>query len=119
MIGCMVAALSKFALGLAFIPAFGINAAAVTSIIAQLMIWIISIFHMPKGTRISNKFKSIASSMAGGVGIVLMSILFSCIDNLYIKTFVTVMTSVIAYFAMMVLTQNDALDDIFNRGNRN
>lgn len=105
---CACSAVFNLITNLIFIPKFGMNAAAVTTTLSQLLGLLISVPFVDKEIRIYELKSLIVSPALGGVmEIVLLIVVKELISNLFIRTIVGVLGSAILYIGVLILLKND------------
>lgn len=105
----ILSAIVNVGLNFLLIPILGINAAAITTVIAEAIMCVISIIYSRKIVTLKNVGKCVITTVISCVLIVLMCLIHSEIENLIIRITVKVISSVILYFVSMRLMKNEII----------
>ncbi|WP_028042300.1 flippase [Candidatus Stoquefichus massiliensis] len=90
-----------------FIPIFGLNAAATTTVFSQLIMVIILYLNIDKNIKIQNIHKLLLSPVIGSVYISLICIVIHLlISNLLKKVIISILLSMSGYLVILVLLKN-------------
>lgn len=108
MVATVTAALVNIVLNLLVIPRFQQSGAAATTVLAELVVFLICHIKSRKIFRIKNFIRCLLTVLIGcavmfGVGISLTLL----INNIFARIIVTVITCIIVYFAILLLTKNE------------
>lgn len=108
LIACVISAMANIILNILFIPKYGITAAAATTAVSELISLCIAI------SRVDKKIKLIACSkdlIGPALGAVLIILIGKCVaivtENLWTKTVLTILLSILGYFIVLILTRNE------------
>lgn len=112
MIICCICAVINVITNYLLIPFGGPVAAAATTTLCSLIILILSLVKVDKNIKIQSIGKLVIAPVVGCVIVVLVCLLFSHISNLYIRTIVSVATSMIAYLLVQLLLKNSLVCDM-------
>lgn len=112
MIICCICAVINVITNYLLIPFGGPIAAAATTTLCSLIILILSLVKVDKNIKIQSIGKLVIAPVVGCVIVVLVCLLFSHISNLYIRTIVSVATSMIAYLLVQLLLKNSLVCDM-------
>ncbi len=112
MIICCICAVINVITNYFLIPFWGPVAAAVTTTLCSLIILILSLFKVDKNIKIEAIGKLAIAPVVGCVMIALVCWLCSHISNLYIRTIVSVLTSMIVYLVVQLLLKNSLVYDV-------
>lgn len=108
LISCIVSAAINFILNIILIPIFGMDAAAITTAISQIVAFLISSFFIDKNISLIFIRKIIAGPVVGGFVIFAIGICMkSAISNVYMCVAVTILCSVLAYIATLLIFKNE------------
>lgn len=103
----LISAIVNIGLNFLFIPLLGINGAAITTVIAEIIVFIISLKCSSKYIKLQNIMPNSVSIIFGCLGIVIVCILGkSCLPNMYLRLAVSIFGAVCVYFVIMLLTKN-------------
>ena len=103
----IISAITNVALNLIFIPLFGINGAAITTIIAEAIVCILSAYHARHFLKPNKTWLNFLSIILGCLVIVLIGMICNHFIKVLIYRFsVTVIMSVFSYFAILLLCRN-------------
>jgi O-antigen/teichoic acid export membrane protein len=105
----ILSAIVNVGLNFLLIPILGINAAAITTVIAEAIMCVISIIYSRKIITLKNVGKCVITTVISCVLIVLLCLIHSEIENLIIRITVKVISSVILYFVSMRLMKNEII----------
>lgn len=110
-----VSAIANVCLNFIFIPLLGISGAALTTVIAEAIVCALSFVYSKEDIhlrRVGNNFTSVC---IGCILIALIGILLKkMISVYYLRLFITVGLSVIAYLSTLIMFKNPVIFDIFN-----
>ena len=108
MVACICGAITNLGINFLLIPRFGINGASVATVISNVVITIIVAINIDKEINFNGIEKVLCAPLVGGVGIVIIGMLGKMfINNLWIKTIVVILGSVIFYGASLVVLKNE------------
>ena len=118
-IATLLSAIVNFSLNLVFIPWLGINGAAITTIIAEILVCMIAVICSKNYIKLGKCSKNFISVT---IGCVLFFLVGMCIKNsitiYYIRLPVTVAVSCIIYLIVLILTKNEFLYSALNKMKR-
>lgn len=107
LIASVVAAIVNIVLNLIFIPFWGLNAAAMTTAVAEGISLIILLFHYDKKMKITGIYEMLKGPALGVAFIVLSSIIVKkCLDDSIQICILTIIISAIEYFGILILTKD-------------
>lgn len=96
-----------------FIPKFGINAAAITTMASQLYIAILCIPYLKKEYQDLNNFTAIARPVfASAAMAVIVIILKSIIEKIIVRVFVSVLCGATVYFILLIVSRDEFISHI-------
>lgn len=105
---CALAAVFNLFTNLIFIPKFGIVAAAMTTACSQFIGLIVCLPYVDRRIKIENVKGILMPPLAGSLAIVVViSIIIKVIDNIWIKTGISIGLSMTIYFVIQVVLKND------------
>lgn len=110
----VISAITNICLNFILIPLWGINAAAITTIVAELITFVIAFFYSRKMVKLVNVGKNLISSLFGCVCIFIICIVCRKISRLLIRIMISVFGSIVVYMAVLVVTRNHALGQLKN-----
>ncbi len=105
----VISAIINIGLNFILIPLWGINAAAITTIIAEFITFVISIYSSRHTVRLIYVRKNLITTIVGSVGIFLICLLAKEIDLLWIRVGVSIVGSVAGYIIVLVTMRNTVL----------
>lgn len=104
----IISAIVNFVLNLFLIPRWGLNAAALTTVFAELIALLVIGSHVEKEVQIERKYEIIKAPIAGSVCIVLVALLVKRLtSNNYLITILTVLLGATAYALVLFLMRNE------------
>lgn len=109
----MVSAVVNLILNFMLIPFFAQNAAALTTLLAEGIAFVIQMFYARKYMNLSGVFKTIKHVSIGSLIIVICCILTSIFKNLILRIVFSVSLSAVAYFLTLILFKEDGILFIF------
>lgn len=112
---CAVSAIINIVLNLVLIPNYGLNAAAFTTVLAEIIGICITFSHIDKKIRIEGIKNILFAPCVGGCGIILIKVLLGVIQNLWIRTMATILGSVIWYVLILIVFKNEFAMNIQKR----
>lgn len=104
-----ISAFLNICLNFVLIPLWGINAAAVTTIVAELVTFIIAFFFSKGTVKLVAYGRNLISTLIGCIGIFLICFVCKSIDSLVIRVVTSIFGSIIAYAGILILTKNPVL----------
>ena len=115
-----VSAIVNIVINLALIPYFSENAAAASTVLAELSMLIINYYYakdLVKDIFISSDLvRNIIDALIGSIGIVLVCIICNILyRGMLLKTILSVSLSVVTYGSILLLLKNQIVMSIFNR----
>ncbi len=115
MIVCCITAVVNVVTNYVFIPRFGAKAAAGTTSFCAFLILVLLLPFWDKKIRIERKLKVFLTPVTGCIGIVLTCLLFQNIPDLWLRTALSIMTSAIVYFTILLIGKNELLIELLIR----
>ena len=116
----VISAIANIAMNFLLIPLWGINAAALTTIIAELITFAITFSYSRNSVSLVGVGKTLTSTILGCIGIFVTCLACRALDSLIIRILISVLGSVVVYLAVLLITRNPVLGQIrkmiFNRG---
>lgn len=110
---CSISAVLNIVTNIIFIPRFGINAAAITTMASQLCIAILCIPYLKKEYQDINNFTIILRpAFASGVMAVIVFILKSIINKFILRVFVSALCGVAVYFILLLVLRDEFTSNI-------
>lgn len=111
----LISAVCNVLLNFVFIPILGIDGAAITTIIAEAMVCLISYFYVKNEVSLSGIRHDLISCFISSIGIIICCYFLNIyIVNEYIDLFVSIIVSIIVYAILLVITKNNAFYEIVN-----
>ena len=108
LIACVISAMANIILNLLFIPKYGITAAAATTAVSELISLCIAISRVDKKIKLIACRKDLAGPAIGVVLIILIGKGVAIVtENLWTKTVLTILLSILGYFIVLILTRNE------------
>lgn len=111
-IATAVSALLNVILNLVLIPIWGINAAALTTVLAEMTTFIIAYYYSRKTVRLGNIKKNLISVMTGCISIIAICGSLSMVDNMIIRVVGSICGSILSYFIILQLLHNPVLNQM-------
>ena len=109
----VVSALINVSLNFYMIPRWGQIGAAVTTILAEAIVYLASKFIVRKTVKIEGNLKTISKTLIGCCGIILVCyICGKFIDRVLVRMIVSIILSIIAYFTIEIIVNNSAIKAI-------
>ncbi len=110
----IISALVNVGLNYILIPMWGMNAAALTTVIAEVITFIIAYINSKPFVSLRGIKKNMISIALSCIGIVVFcGVCKYCINNIYINLFSAIIGSVIIYAVLLILTGNSTARDFF------
>ncbi len=107
MIVCCITAVVNVIGNYIFIPTYGAKAAAGTTAFCSFTILVLLLFKVDKNVKVTQIPRLVISPVIGCVLIVVLCMLCRGIQNIYIRTGVSIVLSVAGYFAVQVIMKNE------------
>lgn len=109
----VISAVINIFLNFIFIPWLGINGAAITTIIAEIIVCIMSIVYSKKDVRLEDVRWNLISVSIGCVIIAVIGVLTRyLVDIFYLRLVITIIASIIMYFVALVILRNPIILEI-------
>ena len=106
-IATLTSAVANVMLNLILVPFFGLNATAATTVIAEAMVMLICRHYSLSSLQHKEKVDLITIGL-GCIGIIVACYLCNrCITGLILRIIISIVVSVIAYFAILILLGNE------------
>ena len=105
----VISAIVNITLNFVLIPLWGINAAAITTIIAELITFVIAFFYSRDTVSLVGVGKTLLSTVIGCVCIFVVCLLCRFFESPLIRIVTSVLGSVIIYLAVLLITRNPVL----------
>ena len=109
----IISAVTNVLLNFIFIPLIGINGAAITTIISELITFALSCKEGVKHVRIKGVFRELLTIIAGCVLIVAVCLLSRRLNIFWMRLAVSVAGSIIAYFGFLLVVRNRTVRNIW------
>ena len=111
----IAAAITNIITNFVAIPFFAQNGAAVTTVLAECVVFIIGWKYAKKYVKIENLSKVIATSIAGCIVIIaLNSIICNCIESYVVRLIVKVPFCMVGYGISLFIMKNEIVVEYFN-----
>lgn len=105
----VISAVVNIGLNFVMIPLWGINAAAVTTIIAEFITFVIAFFYSRNAVSLVGVGKTLFSTIIGCICIFIICLVCRTLDSLLIRIIASVMGSVAMYIGVLLITRNPVL----------
>lgn len=116
MISSIISALVNLILNIIFIPYYGLNAAAVTTIVAQMIGFFVKFPFVEKEIVIQNKKTLLFGPCCGSFFIIVITqIIRTLYDGVFFRTILIVLCSVIVYCIMLYIGKNELFLSILKK----
>lgn len=104
----VISAILNFVLNCYMIPIWGLNAAAVTTAISQLVGILVMIPFFDRNIRIPNLIHILRAPVVGSICVcVIGGVVQNVIDNSFLELIITILVSVICYVLILILLKNE------------
>lgn len=104
----MISAAANVVLNLIFIPVWGLNAAAATTVFSEFISIFILRPHIDPEIHVRGVRKMLAAPIVGGISIILISgIVKYMVQSAYLVSLITIALSVMAYLLILILMKNE------------
>ncbi len=114
MIATMISAVINIVFNIIVIPFWGMNGAAVTTVIAEVLIYVICGRKSSKYYK-RTKISGLISIISGCFAIIIVCVLSRIlVDNILIRSMISIFISAVIYFLILVLGKNSAVLNITN-----
>ena len=114
MIVCIINAIINIILNYIYIPYFASAAAAGTTVICSILVFILLVIHIDKRINIDNVKLLFLQPIIGSVSIIIICYACKQINSLYIRIFISIVLSVITYFVIQLMFKNDLCLALYN-----
>jgi O-antigen/teichoic acid export membrane protein len=108
LISTAISAVMNIGLNFIMIPLLGINGAAITTIIAEMIVCVSSVLYSRKFIHLNSLTRDVISTIVGCIAIIAIGIVCACIlkDNYLLRLFVTIVLSVLGYSIILLVFKN-------------
>lgn len=114
MIACCITAIANVLLNAIFIPAYGLNAAAVTTVISYFILMLLLIGKVDKRIRIGGLKRIFLSPVMGCLAIILFCRLcIYCFSSIWLRILTGITGSVLLYGLILFLMKNEIIQELF------
>lgn len=114
LIGSVVSAVANILLNLILIPHFGYNAAAITTLLSEMIIFGILAYYGNRCVRLTFESRKSISVLLGCIIIAIICILSGNLTNLIIRLITSVIGSLVGYVLVLTLTGHPLVMSFFN-----
>ncbi len=111
MVACCIAAAVNVIANYIFIPMYGAIAAAGTTSLCAVVIFLLLSFSIDKKIKITNIFRLFFTPVLGGIAIVISCVLLRNIDTLWLRFILSAVLGATAYFLVNYYGKNELLLD--------
>ena len=111
----LVSAIVNIIFNIVMIPVLGINAAAITTVLAEANVFGIALFCSRNAIKIYGLKKDLISVLLGCIGIIVTCILARSINRFVIRLVVEISISCIVYFFILLLCHNSVITEYYER----
>ena len=108
----LFSAILNVLLNIILIPIGGVNAAAFTTILAEIAVFLISLYYSKSSVKLVGISKNISISVAGSIVIIFECIFLKGIENLVVRISITILLSVISYCIIHLLFHSPIISEI-------
>lgn len=108
----LISAIINIFLNFILIPLWGINATALTTIIAEILTFVISYIESKKYIQLIDINKNLFSVMLGCVSISIVCFFARSINNYIIRISISIIISIVVYLLILIITKNNILNEI-------
>lgn len=113
--GAIIGAVVNLLLNFIFIPLWKENGAALTTLIAEVTVFLIYVCVTRQYYKHLNGIQTMLQCLVGSVGIVFVLFVFRDLEiNIVIRMFIKVCVSVVTYFVLQIITKNQIVIDLIN-----
>ncbi len=113
-IATAISAVVNVVLNLILIPLWGIEAAAVTTVLAEFITFCVSFAEARKHVSVVNAWRESISVVLGCIIIVVVCLLCRKIEPYYLRLIVAIAGSCAGYFVVLLLAKNSSLKELVN-----
>ncbi|MHB8129188.1 MAG: flippase [Mobilitalea sp.] len=111
-----ISAIVNFALNFIFIPWLGIDGAAITTIIAEMIVCFMSVYYSKNDIHLEDIKKNLFTVIIGCIVIILVGLLsYNFIDTYYIRLFVAIVVSSALYLSVLLISGNPVAKSLLDR----
>lgn len=116
-ISTLVSSVLNLGLNFIFIPLWGIVGAAITTVLSEMVVMILSMYFSRKFYDFSGHLKNIINALIGCIGIIAVCVLIGnhFEFNIWIDTLLKILLSVITYFIILVICKNQIFIEQINK----
>ncbi len=106
---CITAIINVIANGI-FIPYFGVNGAAITTVLSEFLILVLLLPKVDKKIHIENKINLIKAPLVGCFGIIVFcEMIFKLVNSLILRTSICVLGSIVVYGVTVILMKDETI----------
>ncbi|MBP3769954.1 MAG: flippase [Lachnospira sp.] len=115
-ISTVVGAITNVALNFILLPKYGIEGAAVTTIIAELVVFVFGFVYIRKIINTKNILKSIIQYIIASVAVILVCYFWKLfINNIIFRVVFDVICSCLFYFVILIILKNESFMEMISR----
>lgn len=115
MIVCCIAAVVNIFSNYFLIPTMGANGAAFTTGICNAMILVILVLGRDRKVKLTKIGKMVITPIIGCMGIYIVCLLFESIQNVFLRTILSITLSSVLYFFIQYIGKNELFGEIFEK----
>lgn len=111
----LLSALTNIGLNFFFIPLWGINGTAITTIIAEMIVFALTYRYASYEINIANIKRNFMTSLVGTMGVaILVCFLKNLISKGFVRVIISVVLSVVLYAVILIIMKNDIILGVLN-----
>lgn len=108
----IVSAVVNIILNFILIPMWSINAAAITTIIAEFIMFVMAFYYSQKTVRLVGVWKNLVSTLIGCICVFFICFFAKSIELLFLRVMVSVCCSVLGYLLVLIVLRNSVLKQL-------
>lgn len=108
----IVSAVVNIILNFILIPIWSINAAAITTIIAEFIMFVMAFYYTQKTVRLVGVWKNLVSTLIGCICVFFICFFAKSIEPLFLRVMVSVCCSVLGYLLVLIVLRNSVLKQL-------
>lgn len=114
----VIAAIANIILNCVCIPLYNINGAAITTLLAEIIVCMTTAFFSIKTVKFKLGIKNVFSVLISGIGVICICLIIdNFFSNYIVALFLDILLSSIVYIIMLILTKNKIAIDLFSKIN--
>lgn len=114
MIVCCISTVVNIAANSVIIPLYGAKGAAATTAFSEMLMFVLLLCRKDKRIVLKHLYKIVIPPAVGCIAIMIICAVMSCVQQLWLRLFLSVASSVTVFFIIQLLMKNDIVIYVYN-----